>query len=188
MLQKLYRSAFLIAWILLLFVIATNIQVGWLYVIIAFFLLLIVISFIYPFRLVGRIHVVLRVPDLAECFSTVPAELEIENRGFFPAHLVNISIASDVFRMEPPHITYVHITRRKKIRASITIRPVRRGIFPLGALKIKCGSPIGIYYSERQIHLPDRIYVHPRLLPPEEVESELSERELGALQRGMVRL
>lgn len=182
-LMKLARPAFLFIWAALLFLIATNIQVGWLYVIIAFFLIMLVISFVYPARMARRTGVSLSLPELMERAAPAQAALGVENRGRLPAFLVTVSFKSDDFRAEPPRVTFTHIPRRGRARTGLRIVPARRGVFGVGRATVRCGAPIALYYAEREASPAGEMVVHPRLLAETEAERELQERGLGALQR-----
>ncbi|MEW5945820.1 MAG: DUF58 domain-containing protein [bacterium] len=182
--HRLARTFFLAAWMSLLFLVATNIQAGWLYVIIAFFAMLILVSLILPGRILRRVTVDFRAPELLERLAPAGVVVEIGNAGRFPLYFVQVRLVSDGFRMEPPHAAAAHIGGRKRATAAFGLTALRRGVQKPGFLLLRCGAPIGLYVAERRAALERAVYVHPRIIPGGEIMDRLDEEKLGAVMRG----
>ena len=134
----------LVALALAMFLIATNVQAGLLYLVSSALLGLIVISYFVPWWSVRGLRVERRAP--AEAFENIPITLEaiVRNQGRRPRALVSVrdGLAPGV------DSAAAWVPGRGEIVISYeTALP--RGLYPEASLAVSCAAPFGIWTARR---------------------------------------
>ncbi len=155
------RAVGLIGGALLLFLAATNIQSGWLFVLSSLLLGATVGGALFPISMVRGLHVERRAPPEAFVGDQVPVDLVVENRG----RGTRLSVV-----IRDPHVapTAAFVP---SIRAGeqVTIRTVRlatrRGIVEAAPVEIASTAPFGVAEAKRSIGSPVKTVIFPRVVP-----------------------
>lgn len=163
-LRSVGRLAFIGVWIVLLFLIATNIQSGWLYVIISFLLLLCAVSVVMPWYMMRRLRVRVELPGMCERGSEAQATVFVENAGRAAAFIVKVKLdGGGGLEFEPPGLVLMRVAGRSAAAQAASFRPSRRGPARMGAVELSCGAPAGIYTVRRSFDTGASTLVYPKI-------------------------
>lgn len=158
------RLIFLALWAGLLFLIATNIQAGWLYVVISFMLILGVASVAAPKSALRAVSLEVALPDLCERGSPAPAVLTIRNNSRISRHMLRIeSLSCPGIRFEPERVFIVSLPARSALTVSARFVPESRGLLKMERAAVSCGAPLGIFTARREFPLRATALAHPRV-------------------------
>lgn len=154
------RALGLLGGALLLFLMATNIQSGWLFVLSSLLLGAVAGGAMVPLSMVRGVHVERRAPQEAFVGDQVPVELVIENR----ARGTRLSVV-----VRDPHVapTTVFVPA---IRAGgrVTVRTVRvaarRGVVEGAPVEVASTAPFGVAEARRTIDSSGRMVIFPRVV------------------------
>ena len=158
------RLIFLALWAGLLFLIATNIQSGWLYVVISFMLILAAVSVAAPKSALRAVSLEAALPDLCERGSPATAVLTIRNNSRFSRHMLRIeSLSCPGIRFEPDRVFIVSLPARSSLTVSARFVPESRGRLKMERAAVSCGAPLGIFTARREFPLRAVSLAHPRV-------------------------
>jgi len=158
------RLIFLAIWIGLLFLIATNIQAGWLYVVISFLALLALLSMLMPFFSLKIVSAHISLPELCERGAPQAAEVVLENRGRFARYMIRVEFPLDgAIGFEPPALLVVRLPGKSCVSYSARFIPRRRGVARLESIALSCGGVTGLFTSKRHIDISASTLVHPKV-------------------------
>ena len=171
-----------------LYVIASNVGAGWLYVVVAALIGTVLVSVPLPRLGVRRIGVARRAPVVATAGEPFECSLELQNRGRLPRFMVEVE---DHFAGDRGRAVAVRVRRGRPEIVGYTVENPRRGIYAGGEVVFESRAPFGLFYGRRKTQVASDTVVYPRTfdvagLPP----SALTEAELGdgsessALHRG----
>ncbi len=164
LLQNSGRLVFLSVWIGLLFLIATNIQAGWLYVVISFLALLALVSVVIPFISLKSVSADVCFPELCERGVTQIATVTLENRGRFARYMIRAAFpASAAIEFEPPAVLVVRLPGKSRITAAARFIPRERGIARLDSISLHCGGVTGLFVGKLRLGVGASTLVHPRI-------------------------
>lgn len=173
---------FLVAvWIGLLFLIATNIQAGWLYVIIAFFSMLLLVSVIYPFVSLRGLRVEMHAPELVERGRGASFRLTVVNKSRWSRFLVRVSVSGEDFETVPGAFLAVHIPGRGRVSFGGELIARRRGRLHIHHVRLATGAPVGLFVAGRRAPCGVECLVHPFI--PEGRDRSIVEGEIAEAMR-----
>ena len=143
----------------LLFAVGTNVQAGWVLVVAALLLGILIAGVILPLRSTHGIEVARIVPPVATAGQRVPVSLRISNRsnrvrGLFRVSDRFLGPGWAVVSTVPSGSTATYADRRAE---------VRRGTYESGTATIESGAPFGIVRLSRTIEIPSPIVVYPKV-------------------------
>ncbi len=178
--QKNGRLIFVIAWAFLLFLIATNIQVGWLYVIISFMLLLCFYSWLIPKIALRVVSAAISMPDMAERGEMSYASLDITNRSRISRYLVRVDFHCEGIGFDPPGAVIVRLGGRDTETINARFGAAHRGLAHISGITLSCGAPAGVLTVRKDVRCHANIIVHPKISPGlgEEIANDSGEGDL----------
>ena len=186
MLRPTKRFGGLLVGALLLFVIGTNIQSGWLLVLSSLLLASLVAGTLLPLRTVRRVEVERSGPLEAHQGDRIRVELEVANRDRRPKLplLVEDAHCSPVRVLTPP------LRSGEEIRLSMTRVARRRGVAESSVVHLSSSAPFGVAVARRSIGVAGRTVVYPAVVPlggfPASWDSPAADRStLGDPRRGL---
>jgi uncharacterized protein (DUF58 family) len=170
----------------LLFVIGTNIQSGWLLVLSSLLLASLVAGTLLPLRTVRRVEVERSAPLEAHQGDRICVELEVANRDRRPKLplLVEDAHCSPVRVLTPP------LRSGEEVRLSTTRVARRRGVAESSVVRLSSSAPFGVAVAGRAIGAAGRTVVYPEVVPlagfPAAWDSPAADRStLGDPRRGL---
>ena len=161
MLRPTKRFGALLAGAVLLFVIGTNIQSGWLLVLSSLLLASLVAGSLLPLRTVRRVEVERNAPLQAHQGDRVRVELDVANRDRRPKLplLVEDDHCSAIRVMTPS------LRNGEGVRLSTTRVARRRGVVESSAVRLSSSAPFGVAVARRSIGVAGRTVVYPAVVP-----------------------
>ena len=192
-LKSIVKPVFVVSLGFVLYLIASNVGAGWLYVVVAAILGLVLVSIPLPWLGVRRIGVARRAPVVATAGEPFECALELENTGRLPRYMIEVA---DRFAGDEGRAVAVRVRRGRPETVGYTVENPRRGIYAGGEVVVESRAPFGLFYGRRKIRVASDTVIYPRTfdvagLPPSPItDAERGDRErvLGAAQgaRGRV--
>ena len=187
-LKSIAKPAFVVSLGLVLYVIASNVGAGWLYVVVAALAGVVLISIPLPWLGVRRIGATRRAPVVATAGEPFECSLELENRGRLPRYMIEVR---DRFAGDTGRAVALRVRRGRPETVGYTVENPRRGIYAGGEVVVESRAPFGLFYGRRKVRVASDTVVYPRTfdvagLPPSPVtDAEWGDRnESSALHRG----
>ncbi|MBA2534300.1 MAG: DUF58 domain-containing protein, partial [Rubrobacter sp.] len=187
-LKSIAKPVFVVSLGLVLYVIASNVGAGWLYVVVAALVGVVLISIPLPWLGVRRIGVTRRVPVVATSGEPFECSLELENRGRLPRYMIEVQ---DRFAGDTGRAVAVRVRRGRPETVRYTVENPRRGIYAGGEVVVESRAPFGLFYGRRKVRVASDTVVYPRSfdvagLPPSPItEAEWGDmNESSTLHRG----
>ena len=186
--KSIAKTAFVVCIGLVLYAIASNVGAGWLYVVVASLMGILLVSIPLPWLGVRRIGVTRRVPIVATAGEPFECALELENAGRFPRFMIE---AQDSFAGDSGRAVAVRVRRGRPETVHYTVENPRRGIYSGGEVVVESRAPFGLFYGRRRMQAASETVVYPRTfdvagLPPSaDIDSEPGDgSESSTLHRG----
>ena len=186
--RSIVKPAFVVSLGFVLYLIASNVGAGWLYVVVAAILGLVLVSIPLPWLGVRRIGVARRAPLVATAGEPFECKLELENTGRLPRYMIE---AEDRFAGDRGRAVAVRVRRGKPEAVGYTVENPRRGIYAGGEVVVESRAPFGLFYGRRKIRVASETVIYPRTfdvagLPPSPItDAEWGDRnESSTLHRG----
>lgn len=146
---------------LLLFLMATNIQSGWLFVLSSLLLGAMGGGVLIPLSMVRGLHVERRGPPEAFVGDQVPVDLLIENRS--RGTRLSLAVRDPHVAPTTTFVTGIRAGERVNVR---TVRlAARRGVVEAAAVEVASTAPFGVAEARRTIESSGRIVIFPRVVP-----------------------
>jgi len=187
-LKSIAKPALVILLGAVLYLIASNVGAGWLYVIVATLVGVVVVSAPLPWLAVRGVEVTRRAPVVATAGEPFECSLEIENRGRLPRYMLEVE---DSFAGDSGRAVAVRVRRGETETVGYTVENPRRGIYAGGEVVVESRAPFGLFYGRRVTRAASDTVVYPRTfdvagLPPSTVtDAEWGDRsESSTLHRG----
>lgn len=139
-----------------IFLIATNVQAGWLFVIVAALLALLAVSFLFPMINVRNIEARLVTPPEVFEGETMPVQIDLLNRGRWPRYFFKLT--GDL--LDEP-LSIGSLPPGKTARFNSPYRCSKRGFYQQASLSLRSGFPFGIFYRESKSSCPTNLLVYP---------------------------
>jgi uncharacterized protein (DUF58 family) len=145
----------------MLFLVATNVQSGWVFVLSALLLGVAVAGVFLPFRATRGIEVVRRAA--AEVFpgDDVRVDLVVTNHTRRPA--LSVSIRDP--HVQPATVFLPSVGPGETLTATTKRTASRRGVVEGGAVEVASSAPFGVAEARRAVSAGGRTVVFPRLVP-----------------------
>src|SRR5215207_617842 len=187
-LRSIAKPALVILLGLLLYAIASNVGAGWLYVIVAVLVGVVLVSGPLPWLGVRQVGITRRAPVVATAGEPFECTLEIENRGRLPRYMLEIE---DHFAGDTGRAVAVRVRRGQTEEVGYTVENPRRGVYAGGEVTVESRAPFGLFYGRSKTRAAADTVVYPRTfdvagLPPSAVtDAAWGDRsELSTLHRG----
>ena len=187
-LKSIVKPVFVVSLGFVLYLIASNVGAGWLYVVVAAILGLVLVSIPLPWLGVRRIGVARRAPVVATAGEPFECSLQLENNGRLPRYMIEVA---DRFAGDGGRAVAVRVRRGRPETVGYTVENPRRGIYAGGEVVVESRAPFGLFYGRRKIRVASDTVIYPRTfdvagLPPSPItDAEWGDRnESSALHRG----
>src|SRR5215218_9661030 len=187
-LKSIVKPALVVFLGLVLYLIASNVGAGWLYVIVAALAGIVLISIPLPWLGVRHVGITRRAPVVATAGEPFECSLEVENRGRLPRYMIEVQ---DSFAGDRGRAVAMRIRRGETETVGYTVENPRRGIYAGGDVVLESRAPFGLFYGRRRMRAATDTVVYPRTfdvagLPPSAVtDAEWGDRsESSTLHRG----
>ena len=187
-LRSIVKPALVVFLGLVLYLIASNVGAGWLYVIVAALAGIVLISAPLPWLGVRRVGITRRAPVVATAGEPFECTLEVENRGRLPRYMIEVE---DRFAGDRGRAVAVRVRSGETETLGYTLENPRRGIYASGDIVVESRAPFGLFYGRRSTRAASDTVVYPRTfdvagLPPSAVtDAEWGDRsEASTLHRG----
>jgi uncharacterized protein (DUF58 family) len=140
----------------ILFLVGMNVQAGWLYVLAASFLGVVLAGLLVPPLVLRGIKCTRTAPRSARARDPITAKLDIRTKGFAGGLLWG----RDTFLSESSFLA--ENIKKPGVTIEYTIRGARRGAFDGAGVEIASGFPFGVGVAGRNVFVESPIIVHPR--------------------------
>jgi uncharacterized protein (DUF58 family) len=162
------KPIFVVSLGFVLYLIASNVGAGWLYVVVAALVGMLLVSVPLPWLGVRRIEVKRQAPIVATAGEPFECVLELENTGRLPRFMIE---AKDSFAGDGGRAVAVRVRRGKPETVRYTLENPRRGIYGGGEIVVESRAPFGLFYGRRKLRAASETVVYPRTfdvagLPP----------------------
>src|SRR5215210_1389053 len=173
---------------LVLYVIASNVGAGWLYVIVALLVGMVLVSVPLPWLGVRQVAVSRRAPVVATAGEPFECSLQLENRGRLPRYMLEVE---DHFAGDTGRAVAVRVRRGETEAVGYTVENPRRGVYAGGEVVVESRAPFGLFYGRTKTRAASDTVIYPRTfdvagLPPSAVpDAAWGDRsESSTLHRG----
>jgi uncharacterized protein (DUF58 family) len=187
-LKSIVKPALVVFLGLVLYMIASNVGAGWLYVIVAALAGIVLISIPLPWLGVRHVGITRRAAVVATAGEPFECSLEVENRGRLPRYMIEVE---DSFAGDRGRAVAMRVRRGETETLGYTVENPRRGIYAGGDVVVESRAPFGLFYGRRRMRAATDTVVYPRTfdvagLPPSAVtDAEWGDRsESSTLHRG----
>ena len=187
-LRSIAKPALIVFLGLVLYVIASNVGAGWLYILVATLAGVVLVSAPLPWLGVRHVEVTRRAPVVATAGEPFECSLEIENKGRLPRYMIEVE---DHFAGDRGRAVAVRVRHGETETLRYTVENPRRGIYAGGEVLVESRAPFGLFYWRRRLRVASETVVYPRTfdvagLPPSSVtDAEWGEgSEASTLHRG----
>jgi len=141
-----------------LFAAGTNSQAGWLFVIAAGFVGVVVAGLVLPGAALRGVEASRDAPSFTAVGVPVAVELEITNRG---RNRKGPLAGVDHFLVETP-ILIKHLPAKSALTLAYEVTPLRRGVYESGKITLTSGAPFGLARARRTLNVASQTVVHPK--------------------------
>ena len=145
----------------ILFLIGTNVQAGWLYVLAALLLGALAAGLVLPFAALRGLSIELVAPDEAE--QGMPSIVELRVSG--PPRGVRRNVTVGDTHLEPVETLLPPVGRRERIEVTTVRTPRRRGEVVTVRAELRSAAPFGVAERRFRAKLGARTLVLPRVFP-----------------------
>jgi uncharacterized protein (DUF58 family) len=153
------KPVFVVALGFVLYLIASNVGAGWLYVVVAALLGMVLVSIPLPWLAVRRIEVRRQAPVVATAGEPFECALQLENTGRLPRFMVEVL---DRFAGDQGRAVAVRVRRAGPETIRYTVENPRRGIYAGGEVLVESRAPFGLFYGRRRMRAASETVVYPR--------------------------
>jgi uncharacterized protein (DUF58 family) len=182
------KPVFVVTLGIVLYLIASNVGAGWLYVVVAALLGMVLVSIPLPWLAVRRIEVRRQAPLVATAGEPFECALELKNTGRLPRFMVE---TLDSFAGDAGRAVAVRVRRARPETVRYTVENPRRGVYAGGEALVESRAPFGLFYGRRRMRVASETVVYPRtfdvagLPPSSERDAEPGDAsESSTLHRG----
>ena len=145
-LRSIVKPALIIFLGLVLYLIASNVGAGWLYVTVAALAGVLLISLPLPWLGVRHVGITRRAPVVATAGEPFDCSLMLENNGRLPRYMLEVE---DRFASDTGRAVAVRVRRDETETVGYTVENPRRGIYTGGDVVIESRAPFGLFYGRR---------------------------------------
>lgn len=144
----------------MLFAAGSNAQAGWLFVIAAGFVGVLVAGLVLPGAALRGVGAIRDAPSFTAVGVPVSVELEINNRG---RNRRGPLVGVDHFLGET-RLLIKHLPAKSALTLAYEVTPPRRGVYESGKITLESGAPFGFARARRTLNVPAQTVVHPKWL------------------------
>jgi uncharacterized protein (DUF58 family) len=159
LLKSIAKPVFVVFLGLVLYAIASNVGAGWLYVVVAALVGVVLISIPLPWLGVRRIGVTRSAPVVATAGGPFECSLELENSGRLPRYMIE---AQDRFAGDKGRAVALRVRHGKPETVRYTVENPRRGVYAGGEVVVESRAPFGLFYGRRKVRVATDTVVYPR--------------------------
>ncbi len=142
-----------------LYLIASNVGAGWLYVVVAAIGGVVLVSAPLPWWSVRGVEVTRRAPAVATAGEPFECSLEVENKGRLARYVLEVE---DRFAGGTGRVVAVRVRPGRPEVLRYTVESPRRGVYAGGDLVVESGAPFGLFYGRRRGWATTGTVVYPR--------------------------
>jgi uncharacterized protein (DUF58 family) len=153
------KPAFVVVLGVVLYLIASNVGAGWLYVVVAALLGMVLVSIPLPWLAVRRIELRRQAPVVATAGEPFDCTLELKNTGRLPRFMVE---TLDSFAGDTGRAVAVRLRGGRPETVRYTVENPRRGIYAGGEIVLESRAPFGLFCGRRRIRVASETVVYPR--------------------------
>jgi uncharacterized protein (DUF58 family) len=150
----------------LLFLLGTNLQSGWLFALSSLLLGTSVAGALIPLSMVRVLSVERRAPAEAFVGDQVPVDLAIENRS--RRTMVGITVRDS--HIAPASAFLDTIRPGERVTVQTVRRAQRRGVQDAAPVEVASTTPFGVAEARRRLSDPGRVVIFPRVVPLEPLQ------------------
>lgn len=164
-LQSLKKEATLLFLAVFYFFIATNTQTGWLFVLSAFLLGVLVISWILSRRSITGMKAKVKVHGEAQRGKPLRLELTLLNDNSRAVHEPRVEMSRPEWAQETPDFCWAvpKMPPGSSALTSYSVVPIQRGEHSLPPLRVICGAPFGLFTVVKSMENESRFLIYPEL-------------------------
>lgn len=151
------KAAALVFGAMILFFIGSNVQAGWLYVLGASMVGVVVAGLVMPRFGLRGLEVVRAVPVIARAGDSVPVTLHVVNPGAAVSSLTGV----DLF-LEPAQFFAECVPAADRVEFHYEVACDRRGVFEGADVVVRSSAPFGFGTASRRFSVESPLIVHPR--------------------------
>jgi uncharacterized protein (DUF58 family) len=140
---------------LLLFLIGSNIQAGWLYVLGASMLGVVMAGVLLPTFSIRNLQAARQVPDSASSGEPIHARLQLRNARGGAMEVSDTLFGESRFLLATAESA-------SEVIFEYQVTPKRRGIYQSAEVRVRSGFPFGMGVAERKMRVGSPIVVHPK--------------------------
>lgn len=144
-----------------LFLIGTNVQAGWLYVLSALLLGAVVAGLLLPFAALRGLRAELVAPNEAPQGGQAPVELVLTSR----VRGVRWSVVAADEHLERAEVFVSSIARGERVEVATVRTPGRRGLVETHSVQVRSSAPFGVAERRRRLPVRAETLVLPRIFP-----------------------
>lgn len=172
-------------WLGALYLIASNIQAGWLYVVIALFLMVVAISMVFPLLMVRGIDILAELPRYTERGAATSGSIIIRNNARRRRVMIRIEALGEGFSLKPAGLFFTVLDPGSERSAPMRYVAGRRGRCSPRAFILSCGAPLGIFVHTKRIVCQSETLVYPKLarISGRDLLKEYGLHDPGTVQR-----
>src|SRR5919107_2353528 len=158
-LRSFAKPALVVSLGFVLYLIASNVGAGWLYVVVAALMGMVLVSIPLPWLAVRRIEATRQAPVVATAGEPFKCTLKLENTGRLPRFMVEVL---DRFAGDAGRAVAVRVRRARPETVRYTVENPRRGIYSGGEIVVESRAPFGLFYGRRRMRAASETVVYPR--------------------------
>ncbi len=140
-----------------LFLIAVNVQAGFLLVISSALVAILIVSYAVPAISIRSVEISRVLPSEAFEFEEIPVELRVKNNGWLPRFLLRIE---DGFVGGGKHVV-TWLPRGASRTINYPAHLNRRGVYKTSGLTVSCAAPFGIVRRQKTVEAQAGLTVYP---------------------------
>jgi uncharacterized protein (DUF58 family) len=138
---------------------ATNTMTGWLYVLSAVGLVLLVLAAVLPIKSLQALSIEhLPIAPITQG-EDLQIPIRLHNRSAQPQRLLQVFDRVPWGDLQP--IAIEQVPARGSHTATFTCAPLQRGLYQWDKLELRSGQPLGLFWCRRTRQSPAQVYVYP---------------------------
>lgn len=145
----------------LLFLVGTNVQSGWLFVMASLLVGAFVTGLLIPGRTARRVEVERRAPAEAFAGEEVPVDLIVRNKS----RGAKLSLTLSDTHIQPADAFVPQLAAKETLTVGTIRHAAKRGVVDGKPITVSSAAPFGVALAKRKVAAPGRTVVYPRVVP-----------------------
>ncbi len=159
-----YAGGVLMAVSICFFGAATNTMTGWLYVLSAIGIVLLLLAAILPIKSLQALSIEhLPLPPITQG-EDLQIQLRLQNNGPHPQRLLQVIDRWPPAWGEVQPVAIEQVPAHGSQLVSITYTSAQRGLYQWQQVELRSGQPLGLFWCRRMRRAPGQVYVYPAAL------------------------